>query len=163
MQNDKSAKTKIYGMVINESSRDVLLQLMSDVLIKNGLVKEDYGERVIERENSFPTGVPSEPIAVAIPHSEREYVNNSGIVVARLQKPVTFKRMDLPEEGLDVRLVFLLAIEKDGDQVKTIMEIMKMVQDQELLFNLANAETEKDVQYFVQSKLSKGEIVVRTE
>ena len=65
---------KIEGFLATKSLRDDVLNEMADYLAAKGAVKPSYGAAVIARENVFPTGIPCEPIGVAIPHSDRALV-----------------------------------------------------------------------------------------
>ena len=70
-------KPKILGYKIKSADRDELLHEMADYLNSLGYVKSSYGDSVIERENKYPTGIDTDPIPVAIPHSERERVTQA--------------------------------------------------------------------------------------
>lgn len=140
---------EVYGLILQEPSRNDVLRRMSSELVKQGLVHECYGEQVIQREELFPTGVPTLPVPVAIPHSERSSVMKSGIAVAKLRQPVNFKRMDNPAEELEAHLVFLLAIARDEEQLQIIMKIMRIVQDQEVLRSLLDAKTGQEIERII--------------
>ena len=75
---------EIVGFLAKGTQRDDVLREMADYLVKRGAVKDSYGDAVIQRENTYPTGIPAEPIAVAIPHSDRNLVLNTTILVAKL-------------------------------------------------------------------------------
>ena len=46
-----------------------VIRFGADELYKTGYVKESYGASVAERERDFPTGLPTEPYGIAIPHT----------------------------------------------------------------------------------------------
>ena len=101
---------KIEGFLATKSLRDDVLNEMADYLAAKGAVKPSYGAAVIARENVFPTGIPCEPIGVAIPHSDRALVEDTTILVAKLPQGVTFTRIDDGDLTVDVRVVFMLAV-----------------------------------------------------
>ena len=58
----------------------------------------------------LPTGLPTVPIGVALPHADPDAVLHPAIAVGRLVTPVMFREMGTPENGVQVRIVFLLAL-----------------------------------------------------
>ena len=114
---------KIEGFLATKSLRDDVLNEMADYLAAKGAVKPSYGAAVIARENVFPTGIPCEPIGVAIPHSDRALVEDTTILVAKLPQGVTFTRIDDGDLTVDVRVVFMLAVNSDQGQLDTIAQV----------------------------------------
>lgn len=72
------------------TDKEVLKQ-MASALQEEGYVKETFSDAIIQREISFPTGLPMGGINVAIPHTDPEHVNKAGFCLGILDKPVTFK------------------------------------------------------------------------
>ncbi|WP_051006568.1 PTS sugar transporter subunit IIA [Liquorilactobacillus vini] len=50
---------------------------LSKNFLKRDLVTKDYADAVKKRENKFPTGLPTMPIGVAIPHTDAKYVKKN--------------------------------------------------------------------------------------
>lgn len=63
-----------------------LVKLISAPLISNKDVVEAFPEEVIKREVNFPTGLPTEPFCVAIPHTDAKFVLNNKVTIAVLKK-----------------------------------------------------------------------------
>ena len=74
------------------------IRLVGAMMTREGFVEEAYTEDVFKREQSFPTGLPTEPIAIAIPHADPERVIKSGIGIAVFKQPVKFRIMGSNEE-----------------------------------------------------------------
>jgi PTS system galactitol-specific IIA component len=143
---EKIETFELHGFVLNGGDRDdTLLQLAAE-MHNLGLVNENYGEAVIQRENEFPTGLPTLPFGTALPHSEKDFAVSSSVAVAKLNKPAIFRNMGAPEEELDVDIVFLLAVCKGEEQVPMIKTIMNIVQDGALLGKIYNAKTGKQIE-----------------
>jgi Phosphotransferase system mannitol/fructose-specific IIA domain (Ntr-type) len=130
----------VMAILPESTERDALLHEMADYLLGKGIVKPGYGDAVIEREKTYPTGIPTEPIAVAIPHSSRELVNKSTILVARTKSGVTFDRIDDKDLTVDVKVIFMLAIGSDDGEVEAIAKVMNAVQDEALVEQIASSE-----------------------
>ncbi len=98
-------------------------------LLHAGYVRETFTDAVLERERTIPTGLPlSGEYNAAIPHTEVESVIKPGIGLATLNRPVAFHNMVSPEETVDVRLVFVLALDQPKSQVEMLKEIAQVLQ-----------------------------------
>src|ERR1035437_9385608 len=92
--------------------KEVLLKF-SDMAEKNGFVRSGFGEALIAREKEYPTGLPTE-IPLAIPHAYPEYIIKSGVGLALLDPPVTFRQMGGEEDQwLSVKLVVLMVVTQE--------------------------------------------------
>lgn len=109
------------------TSVDALTQV-AKLLWEHGVVKETYPDAIIKREISFPTGLQTTTVGVAIPHTDPEHVNESKMAIARLNSPVQFKQMG---DGTDVQvqLIFMLALEESHSQLTMLSGLMTMFQD----------------------------------
>lgn len=152
----QNAIPEIAGYLAKGVQRDAVLTEMADYLVRRGAVKESYGSAVIQRENTFPTGIPVEPIAVAIPHSDRDLVVNTTILVAKLEQTVPFHRIDDVDLEVDVKVVFMLAVDSNQGQLDTIARIMELVQDADLIQQIDNAATAEEIQALVSSAYVAG-------
>lgn len=111
-------------------------------LIEHDLVTPDYPAAVKAREVEFPTGLPTEPIGVAIPHTDPKYVRQNAISVAVLKKPIQMTVMGTEDEKVDVSMVFLLSLGQSNKQLNILAKIMKIVQDQDALNKIMEASPE---------------------
>lgn len=137
------------------TSEDILKKL-ANLLISKGYVKESYLNAVIEREKVFPTGLATESVGVAIPHADIVHVNKTAIAIAVLKKPIKFKAMGNPEEEVDVKLVFMLAIKDPAMQLKLLQDLVEIFQDKKMLMCLANSKNVESIismiNSFIESK-----------
>jgi PTS system galactitol-specific IIA component len=63
-----------------------------------------------------------------------------GIGMATLAEPVVFHNMVSPDETVEVRLVFVLALDQPKSQIEMLQEIAKVLQNPHLVTNLVNAQ-----------------------
>jgi PTS system galactitol-specific IIA component len=128
-----------------ENSTEVIRQL-GQRLIDAGLVKESFIDAALTRESALPTGLPlGGEINAAIPHTDIEHVIHSGVALATLNKPVVFQNMVSPDEAVEVRIVFLLALEEPHAQIEMLQEVAGVLQDSQLLQQLLAATDTKEV------------------
>lgn len=126
-------------------SKEDLLKKLSRVLREKGYVKDSYTEGILQREVVYPTGLNTEAIKVAIPHTDAVHVNRSTILVAVLNNPVTFKEMGNGINDVDANLIFMLAIKNPNSQVATLSKLMSILSNKERLLSVYNSKTEKEV------------------
>jgi len=121
-------------------AEEVIRQL-GDRLMKAGYVRGSFVEAALARERSIPTGLPlNGKFNAAIPHTEIEHVIKPGIGMATLAEPVVFHNMVSPDETVEVRLVFVLALDQPKSQIEMLQEIAKVLQNPDLVTNLVNAQ-----------------------
>ena len=83
-------------------SKEEVIETAVGELSQNHMVSEDYLESIIQRENLSSTDVG----AIAIPHGNPDFVNETQLVILRLKKPVHWSVSD-------VSYVFLFAVSKE--------------------------------------------------
>ena len=83
------------------ADQDEFFNRMSDRLLGLGYVEESFPAAVKARERAYPTALPTQPEAIAIPHSDAEHIIEPFIASTRLAPPVTWHEMaNNDEEGL---------------------------------------------------------------
>ena len=123
-----------------------VIRILCHRLEEEGYVDDSYYQSVIEREKEFPTGLPTRPHALAIPHAADGGVRKTGLAIAVLNHdPVHFHAMDAPDEVLDVRVVILLAIADSKEQVPMLQWICTLFQDEGLVSRLSSAADATEV------------------
>jgi galactitol PTS system EIIA component len=131
--------------------RQELLENLFKELQKRGYVKNSYLQGILNREKIFPTGLNTDGVKVAVPHTDAIHVNKPVIVVAKLKDPVIFKEMGNSANDVRVQLVFMLAIKNPDIQVKTLSNLMSIFSDKEKLIDVYESVNKKQIMY----KLSK--------
>lgn len=126
------------------------INILYEQLFRYGYVKESYLQGVINREKTYPTGIKLDcSINVAIPHTEAIHVLKSGICLAILKNPIKFKRIDNPDESVEVSLIMMIAIKEQDKQVNVLEELVSMFQNCNFIEKLAKqTEVKKIVDLF---------------
>jgi PTS system galactitol-specific IIA component len=140
---------------LNGTSREDLLTTLTQALVQAGYVQPEYVDAVLEREKDFPTGLPTEPVAVAIPHGSPECVIKSGVAVGVLSNPVAFQEMGTPTNTVDVRLVFVLAIREVESQTEILQRFMQIFQARALLEQLCVARKPENIVKLLKAEISR--------
>lgn len=118
------------------------IRLCANKMYEEGYVKEDFADNCIRREETLPTGMPSE-IPVAMPHSEAEGVIKSAITLLILDEPVEFRRMDDDDEIIKAEAVFNLAIKEPGGHMEVLRHLMAIFYDSNVLRDLLDTDIEE--------------------
>ncbi len=111
-----------------------------------GYVNSAYIDAVIEREGNFPTGLQLLTLATAIPHATPEdNVLKNGIAVAKLNKPVKFRSMENPDETIEAKFVFLLAIKDSGQHLTILREMFTSFQNPDMIQALKDSVSAEQI------------------
>ena len=123
-----------------------VVSVLGDELYESGYVLESFVEAALSRESELPTGLPlAGEYNAAIPHTDIEHVKKPGLALATLTKPVVFQNMVNPEEGVDVHLVILMALDEAKAQVEMLQEIAKVLQNASVIEKLMQAQDFQEV------------------
>lgn len=121
--------------------RDKAVLKLASLLEAGGYVRDSFGRAVLEREKVFPTGLPTEPVGIAIPHTDCEHVNRGAIAVGILPEPVAFQEMGcLDDSFVDAHAIVVLAIHDPEAVVGVLRELAMSFQDAEFLLGLRDAK-----------------------
>ena len=118
---------------------------MGGRLEKEGITKNSYVAALKEREEKYPTGLHTDGLLIAMPHTDSAHVNEACISIARLENPIPFHEMGNKKNTLDVEMVFMLALKDPEAHLKILQKIIGMFSDREVLKKLREAETAKKI------------------
>lgn len=122
---------EVFFFQLDVSTKEEVFERMTTELLAKELVTVDYLEGVKEREIVFPTGLPTIPYGVAIPHTDSERVIEPQIGFASLKEPVIFRVMGSETDTIDVKIVFMLALKKADDQLDILQKLIDLLQAEE--------------------------------
>lgn len=122
-----------------------LFELIGPKLINKGLAKKEYTKSLNEREKVFPTGLEAQPYPIAIPHTESEFVNQSGIVLVRSDQPIMFSNMIDQKQKMAVYFIFFLLVKDCDKQVAVIQQVMDIANDWVLMKKIHDAKNEAQI------------------
>lgn len=134
------------------NNREEALKIVADALVEKNIVKPEFLEKLLEREERYPTGLmqPSINMGFALAHADGEYVVENQIGFISLAKPVEFRRMD-NGEAIEVGLVFVLAL-KDGETHMEVLEkLMTSLSRDECFEELLDVRNMLDYQVWLES------------
>lgn len=133
-------------ILLDESATDNqdALGKLANQLLKSGAVKESYKPALLKREIEFPTGLATDKIGIAMPHTDAEHVNYDQIAFMRLHQPVQFLQMG-DGEKIQVKFIFMLALKEAHSQLDMLQTLIALIQDEAKIQQLLAATTEDEV------------------
>ncbi|EDP9870492.1 PTS sugar transporter subunit IIA [Salmonella enterica subsp. enterica serovar Gaminara] len=141
-----------------EVSQNDIIKALASPLINDGMVVSDFADHVITREQNFPTGLPVEPVGVAISHTDHRYVRQNAISVGILAEPVNFEDMGGEPDPVPVRVVFMLALGESNKQLNVLGWIMDVIQDEDFMQQLLVMNDDEIYQSIYTRISERGEV-----
>jgi PTS system galactitol-specific IIA component len=127
-------------------TRDQAILHLASLLGAAGNVKDSFGQACLEREKVFPTGLPTEPYGIAIPHTDCEHVKRGAIAVGILPESVQFQEMGcLDDTFVDAHAIVVLAISDPEAVTGVLQELALSFQNADFLTALKEARSAKTV------------------
>ena len=139
---------------VEASDYKEVLQIMGGILLEKGYVKDSYTDALLEREELSPTGLPVEPVSIAIPHTDPCHVIRPCVIVLKLKQPVRFKEMANPEHMVDAAWIFGLVFDDGNKQLPLLASVIELAQDETAMNGLMDAEDKEEVYAVVKRYIS---------
>ncbi len=156
MRIDDILKAECILKDIEADTKEDALRCMAGKLHSLGFVKESFTQVILDREASYPSGLPMADLKIAIPHTDAVHVNQSAICFARLSRDVEFSVMGEPAIKIPVRLISMFALKekkKIGDLLETLITTY---QDTDVLRALAEAQSESEILTILRENVGKN-------
>ncbi|MCJ7771639.1 MAG: PTS sugar transporter subunit IIA [Desulfobacterales bacterium] len=136
-------KKELIVIDLDVDNSEEAIKYLGDILNKGGYVKESFVKAVIAREKEFATGIPTEPLGIAIPHTDGIHVIKMAVAVGVLRKPIKFGIMGGYGE-IDIDLVFLMALMDCESQISMLQSFCEFFQRSREIEKIRNA-IDKDI------------------
>lgn len=140
MLENKIVKLKANNLKNNKE----VLSSLADYLIEEKMVKPSFKNAVLEREDSYPTGLQFDGYGIALPHTDSEHVIKSQIAIMTLEKPVKFIEMASTDKEIDVKTIFMLALKDSNQHIKILQKVMELLQDKEAMSKIESFDDSKE-------------------
>jgi PTS system galactitol-specific IIA component len=129
---------------VNVFTEEEAFEIVANRLSGLGMVNDNYLKGITTREKEFPTGLITQHLNIALPHSDPEYVNKPFIFIARLENDVTCKQMGDNQE-MSVKDLFFLGIKNGKEQVGLLQAIMNLFMNETFVEQYRLAESSEEV------------------
>ncbi len=140
----------------NSLTKEEVLGDLANRLLVSGFVRDSFPQAVLDREVVFPTGLPTEPCGVAIPHTDSEHVVSNSIAVGLLIDPVEFVEMGSSDGKLvKIHLVMMLAIAEKDTIIPVLRKVITILKNQEILRNMQSVSNSGELYSLVKQEFEE--------
>lgn len=131
-------RPKVITMELDVKTKEEALTRLANMLVAEGCVETSYTHHILKREHDYPTGLPTKPHGIALPHTDCEYVRNNLIVFASLKEPIMFKQMGNSDCHVRVSFIFMVVTNEENFHLKLLSNLINRFQDKEFIELLAH-------------------------
>ena len=141
---------QLISLEVEGESEERVFEQVADHLKELGFVNEGYLNGITAREERFPTGLITQHLNIALPHSDPEYIEKPFVYIARLKNEVKVKQMGDSQE-MGVKNLFFLGIKDPKGQVGLLQAFMELFMKEEFVQAFMQEQDEKNIyQLFTQ-------------
>lgn len=143
------------NIYLNEdlNTKKEVFQFIRDKLFRKGFVCESYADALEIREKDNPTGLPTVPFGIAIPHTDTKFVKKPCIIMIRPKQSVRFEQMGSPKEPVDAKFIFGLCFTDGRKQVELLAGIIEMTGNKTDMNVLEQTQDRKEVMKIIKKYL----------
>jgi PTS system galactitol-specific IIA component len=105
------------------SGPEEAIRLVGALLVSAGAATPEHVEAAVQREFEHPTGLPAR-VPFALVHTDAPGALLLAASLGIFEKPVPFRRMDDPNEVLQVRLVLMLTVPERHMQAELLSRLI---------------------------------------
>jgi len=135
-----------YMMLNIKASTDIeAIKILAENFFEAGVVKDTFVPAILQREKDFCTGLQFEEAGIAIPHTDAIHVNYPAVAIGKLETPVVFKSMGMPDTLVEVGIIFMLAIKEPHKQIEFLQLLMTKFQEKDILRRLMKCNTAEEL------------------
>ena len=127
------------------ASKEEAFHFINEILLENNYVTEEYLTKVLERENTFPTGMKLEEMNVAIPHIDSKYILKENLFVITSKKGIEFSNAENNGEKLNVSIIFGLLIKEHNTHISFLVKLIELFQQNDKLEQILESSDEDEV------------------
>ncbi|MEK4948657.1 PTS sugar transporter subunit IIA [Carnobacterium sp. FSL W8-0810] len=147
----------LIDLSVTATTEDELFNIIGDRLLQKGYVNEGYLTGIKEREEKYPTGLITQYLNIALPHSDSEFIETPFIYIVRLTNPVLVKQMGDSQE-MKVHDLFFLGIKDSTKQVNLLSQLMEMFMDKRFVTDYISYKNEFEVFELISDYIKKGAV-----
>lgn len=130
-----------------------LVNKVSKNLLELNLVTDTYQSALLEREDSFPTGLITQGLNIGLPHTDPEHIIKPFVYVVRSKKPIQIRQMG-DNQLIDVSNFFFLGIKEPSKQVELLQTMMNLFMDMDFVSNYEKSNSEEEAFLKLSEKLN---------
>jgi len=135
---------ELVRVAVVATSKEKAFQEAASILLEKGFVKDSYLTGLLTREESFPTGLMTQFLNIALPHADPEHIIKPFVMIVRLQEEVVFQQMGDNQE-MKTKDLFFLGIKDGKGQSGLLALFMELFMDEEFVTEFKNESNPEKV------------------
>lgn len=143
---------ELVNIHLNVDNQKELFQHIGEDLHNKQYVTEGYLKGITEREAKFPTGLATQYLNIALPHSDPEYIKKPFIYIVRNTKPIQMLQMGDNAE-LECNYFFFLGINDPSNQVGLLAKMMELFMDEQFVETFKTIDNDQDMYELIKNKI----------
>lgn len=144
--------TELCDLNVFVNNEDELFEIVANRLFDKGFVNENYLSGLKKRERNFPTGLITQYLNIALPHSDTIYIEKPFVYIVRLNEPIQVKQMG-DNQDMSVKDLLFLGIKEPTGQVGLLQNIMTLFMDESFVSAYINEKKEKELIKLIKTNL----------
>lgn len=124
---------------------------IGEKLYERGIVNENFTSGLIKREKQYPTALPMEPDAIAVPHCDPKFIKVSTVSIVRFQNKLQFFEMGTTNKKLMVKFAFVLTM-KASHQLSILQDLIVLFKDETFMQIMRTSESIDQIYEYIQSR-----------
>lgn len=131
-------------LAVSKLDQKAIFNSVYETLREKEYVSDHYLDSLVTREERFPTGLITQNMNIALPHTDPEVIKKPFVYICRLNNPIKFKQMGDNQE-IDVQNLFFLGIKKPKEQVGLLQAFMNLFMDDVFVSRFKKADSKKEI------------------
>lgn len=124
----------------NFQTKEELFKGATEYLVSKGYATAEFEAALIQREERFPTGLPTNPPS-AIPHSDGTYANEDVILCILNETPLEFYEMGSnKEKTIQAKTIFILMVRDIVTHLDQLQYIIEKTKNTNIIHRLEESD-----------------------
>ncbi|MUN72759.1 PTS sugar transporter subunit IIA [Enterococcus casseliflavus] len=141
--------TKLTDVIETNGNQEEYFICIFQKLKEQGYVQDSFLLAITNREKDYPTGLKTQFMGIAIPHTEPQHIKKPFIYLTKLKTPIEFGQMGSCDEYVQVRYIFVLGFDKGDQQLVLLKNLMAMFADESTMNKLSQDITADEMYQLV--------------
>ncbi|MBE9387768.1 PTS sugar transporter subunit IIA [Vagococcus salmoninarum] len=156
MQINELFQKKFIKLQVTVTSQAELFKLIADELVEAAYVTSGYLSALKQRELSYPTGLITQYLNIAIPHTDASYIIQPFIYVVSLKESLLVKQMG-NNQTIEVKDFFFLGITDSKKQVLLLAKLMALFMEKDFVRGYKRKRDEEETYHLILKYLERSE------
>ena len=122
-------------------STDEFFTKLGAELKQRGNINDGWFDGISTREKNYPTGLHTEAAAIAIPHTDPQFIEKPYIAVIKPKTPIVFQPMAGMGDEVPAELIINLGVLRDGGQVAVLQNLMNIFMNDDAVKDIMSQTT----------------------